>query len=311
MNLPITHSFPILAIAGSFLALAFPEYFTHLKFLIIPLLMVIMFCMGATLNWNDFSRVGKKPSVIALGVFLQFSVMPLTAYLLSKLLALPQDLTTGMIIVGSCAGGTASNVICFLSRADVALSVTLTLTTTLVSVLLTPVLIYFYVGSTVEIDTIGLFYNLAKIVLLPLLLGLICHHFLSTLIKTIKPFFPITATLAIVFIIMVVVALNAERLINIGFLIFLAVALHNIVGLACGYFIPLVLKFDKQTCRTLSIEIGMQNSGLGTALALKFFAIGAALPGALFSIWHNISGSLLAAYWSQHHDEKRNLSEKT
>jgi len=199
--------------------------------------------------------------------------------------------------VGSCPGGTASNVICFLSRGDVALSVTLTAISTLLAFLATPFLTWLYVGQSIDVPVLKMLVSILKIVLLPVLLGVVINTYFGQHLERIKTVLPVLSVLTIVIVIAIVTALNADNFKQLSFLVVIAVMLHNLLGLAAGYFITRRLGYDIQTARTLAIEVGMQNSGLGTALAVKYFGAAAALPGALFSVWHNLSGALLAQSW--------------
>jgi bile acid:Na+ symporter, BASS family len=266
--------------------------------------MLIMFCMGLTLSLNDFKRVIHRKAVIALGVSLQFIIMPLSAYLISKGLNLSQELLIGMVLVGSTAGGTASNVICFLAKGDIALSVTLTLCSTLLAVFLTPLLTTLYLGQTIDIDAWGMLSTVFSIVALPVILGAAINIRLNSKIVKIKPILPLISMLFISLIIAIIVSLTHDKFSMIGPMLLLAVILHNGSGLILGYLIPRALKHDETTCRTIAIEVGMQNSGLSILLASKHFMATAALPGAVFSIWHNISGSVLASAWGHFHKIK-------
>ena len=291
--------FPLSAILLSIIAYIFPQLFFPLKQAIIPFLVVIMFCMGVTLTLDDFKRVLKSPKVIALGVLMQYTIMPFAAYILATLLGLSIELVIGMVLVGSCPGGTASNVMCYLAKADVALSITLTLVSTFLAIAATPLLTWLYVGEQVPIPVIDMLLSILKIVVLPVALGIAINTLFKQHLEPLKQYFPVISMAAIVFIIAVIVALNQDKLANIGIIVFISVVLHNAVGLICGYGLSRALGYSEATSRTLAIEVGMQNSGLAVALATQYFTATSALPGALFSIWHNISGSLLAGFWSK------------
>lgn len=295
----ITSLFPLWAVLFSALAYGMPWLFAGLKPAIVPLLGVVMFGMGMTLTWNNFAEVLKRPGVVGLGVFLQYLVMPLAAWLVAGLLRLPPFLTAGLVLVGACPGGTASNVVCYLARGDVALSITLTTASTLLAIFLTPLLTWFYVGQQVPVPVQSMLWAIFRVVLLPVSLGVLANRLLGRRLHGVRHLFPLLSVAAIVAIIAIVVALNRASLATMGVAVALAVVLHNLLGLACGYGVPRLLGLEERICRTLAIEVGMQNSGLGVALAVKYFSATAALPGALFSIWHNLSGSLLAGYWSR------------
>ncbi|ALM53351.1 bile acid:sodium symporter family protein [Halomonas huangheensis] len=291
--------FPVWAILFALCAAWQPEWFTGLAAQIQLLLAIIMFAMGLTLSRHDFLGVIRAPLPIVVGLILQFSIMPLAALLVSWLLGLSPELTTGMVLVGATAGGTASNVMTWLAGGNVALSVSMTLVSTLVSVAATPLLTWALVGQSVEVPVWGMFLSIAKLVIAPIALGVVIHHFLGKQIKNVEPALATLAMAAIVLIIAIVVGLNAGRLATLGPMVALAVILHNAIGLAGGYNVGRLLGFDKRTSRTIAIEVGMQNSGLAVSLASQFFTATSALPGALFSVWHNVSGSLLAGYWKR------------
>ena len=295
-NLIIT-AFPLLAILFASIATIFPHWFTPLSGWILIMLGIIMFTMGMTLRVADFSRVLKMPSVIVIGVGMQFLLMPFFGWMLAWILNFSPLLAAGLVLVGSCPGGTASNVICFLGKGDVALSVTLTAISTLLAFLATPFLTWFYVGQSVEVPVLNMLLSIIKIVLLPVLAGVIINTYFGRYLEPIKPALPVLSVLTIVIVIAVVTALNVDNLKQLTWMIGVAVVLHNLLGLVAGYLIARGLGYDIKIARTLAIEVGMQNSGLGTALAVKYFGAAAALPGALFSVWHNLSGALLAQYW--------------
>ena len=291
--------FPLWAVISSAIAYLNPSLFTGFKSSIVPLLMFIMLTMGLTLKPADFKRVVENKKAIGLGLVLQFTIMPVTAFLLSQLFALDTHMLIGMVLVGAVAGGTASNVLCYLAKGDVALSVTMTAVSTLIGVFMTPLLTNLLIGQNVDIPVLSMLSSLAKIVLLPLLVGVTLNYVFATVIEKIHSKLPIIAMLAIIFIISIIVALNQQKLQSLSLLIVAGVMFHNLIGLMLGYWAPKKLGFDEQICRTVAFEVGMQNSGLAVAIAIKFFTPAAAIAGTLFSIWHNISGSLLAGYWQK------------
>ncbi|TMO57207.1 bile acid:sodium symporter family protein [Pseudoalteromonas phenolica] len=291
--------FPLWAVISSVIAYLNPSLFTGFKSSIVPLLMFIMLTMGLTLKPADFKRVVENKKAVGLGLVLQFTIMPVTAFLLSQLFALDTHMLIGMVLVGAVAGGTASNVLCYLAKGDVALSVTMTAVSTLAGVIMTPLLTSLLIGQNVDIPALSMLSSLAKIVLLPLLVGVTLNYVFANVIEKIHSKLPIIAMLAIIFIISIIVALNQQKLQSLSLLIVAAVVVHNLIGLTLGYWAPKKLGFNEQVCRTVAFEVGMQNSGLAVALAIKFFTPAAAIAGTLFSIWHNISGSLLAGYWQK------------
>ena len=303
--------FPLLAIIGIVVALLFPQELVSFKALIIPMLAMIMFSMGLTQTLQDFIRVFRQPKPIMIGLALQYSVMPVLAYIIALVLGLDEQLALGLIIVGCCAGGTASNVITYLAGGNVALSISMTLVSTLLGVLLTPWLIQFYAGHLVIIEVLPMLLTICKIVLVPVLLGTGLRYCFDRHIQKIQWVLPHVSTVLIVFIIAIVVALNAARFSQIGTSLILAIMLHNGLGLLIGYGVARLCSLADGDVKAVAIEVGMQNSGLGVALAIKYFAAGSALPGALFSIWHNLSGSLLAAAWSRNNAPKQAESIQT
>ena len=295
----LTTLFPLWAILLSGVAFFFSEPFSSLASWIIPLLSGVMFTMGLTLKAADFKRILEDPRPILVGVLLQFILMPLLAVVLAKMFGLSNQLTAGLVLVGCCAGGTASNVISYLARADLALSISMTVCSTLVGVVATPLLTGFYLSTTINVDTIGMLASIIQIVLIPVLAGITLSHFFPELIRPLTPALPALSILIILTIIAIVVALNSDSLLEVGALTLVAVVLHNLGGMCGGFYLSRLMGFDTRQSHTIAIEVGMQNSGLGVALALEFFSATAALPGALFSVWHNISGSLLASQWSR------------
>ena len=291
--------FPLWALLFSVVAYTLPSVFVPLKGNIASLLIAIMFFMGVTLRLEDFARVLKQPKIIAITVALQFIVMPLMALFLSKILGFSTELLVGMILVGAVSGGTASNVITYLAKGDVALSITMTITSTLLSVVATPFLTLLYVGQSVPVPTNDMLLSILKMVLAPVVIGVIVNFFLHKTIKRYEPYLATLSMVAIVFIIAIVVALNQGRIATIGLVTVTGIILHNLSGLTSGYWVAKWLGYDHKTCKTVAIEVGMQNSGLAVALAMKYFTPLSALPGAIFSVWHNISGALLAGYWSK------------
>lgn len=293
----LTSLFPLWALAASLLAWLFPDWFAGLKPAIIPLLGLVMFGMGITLTVGNFTAVLRRPLPVVLGIALQYLVMPLAGWLLALLFRLPEPLLVGMVLVGCSPGGTASNVVCFLARGDVALSITLTTFSTLLAVVATPVLTWLYVGEAVPVPVLDMLWSIVRIIIVPVAVGVLLNRVMPQRLAPLQGFFPLLSMGSIVLIIAIIVALNQAQLAHVGFGMLLAVLLHNLVGMLAGFQVPRLLGRDRRECRTLAIEVGMQNSGLAVALAVKYFSAGAALPGAFFSIWHNLSGSLVAGYW--------------
>ncbi|MBD3612537.1 MAG: bile acid:sodium symporter family protein [Hydrogenovibrio crunogenus] len=291
--------FPVWVLIFSAYALIFPAPLVEMKSSIVPLLMAVMLGMGMTLRWQDFAEVLQRKSAVLLGVGIQFVVMPLAALGLSNVLNLSQELTIGLMLVGATAGGTASNVMTYLVKGNVALSVSMTLVSTLFAIVLLPFLTWFYLDETVAVPAWEMVLSLIQLILIPISVGVLLNHFFAKPLQLIQPVLPVFSMFAIIFIIAIVVALNHLQLQSIVWVLALAVVVHNAIGLISGYGISKLVGFDERTARTVAIEVGMQNSGLSVALALKYFTAMSALPGAMFSVWHNVSGSVLAAYWQR------------
>ena len=294
LSVVLTRFMGVIIIAFSALALWQPWIFSWVAPHISTMLGIIMLGMGMTLHWQDFSHVLRHPRDLGLGLVVQFGCMPLLAFALCHVFALPPELAMGMILVGTAPGGTASNVLTFIARGDVAFSVAMTAAATLVSLLLTPPLTWLLGGVWVPVDMGGLFWSIVKIVLL----GLLLHHFQRGLVDRLMPFLPLASALVITLVIAGIIAVNAQNILSAGPAIFAAVIAHNLLGLAVGWFAACRLRFAPPRRRALAIEIGTQNSGLATALALAHFTPAAAIAGALFSVWQNISGALLSNFWA-------------
>ncbi|AJR06076.1 bile acid:sodium symporter family protein [Photobacterium gaetbulicola] len=304
----ITQLFPAWAVLFAVLAYISPNLFVGLKAQIVPLLTCIMLAMGISLSPKDFINVAQHKKAVGIGVILQFLIMPVTALLISFLLGFSTELTVGMVLVGSVAGGTSSNVMAFLAKGNVALSISMTAISTLLGVIVTPVLVELLLGQTVDVPVSAMLISLVKIVLLPVSIGLVINTFAHKAVDKIHSLLPLISMVAIVLIIAIVVALNANNLSQIGPVVALAVILHNGIGLTAGYYSCRLLGFEESTCRTIAFEVGLQNSGLATALAMKFFSPASAIAGTLFSVWHNISGSLLAGYWASKQNKHNKVS---
>src|SRR5699024_6313321 len=253
------------------------------------------FGMGLTLTVPDFALVARRPLPVLIGGVAQFVIMPLIGLGVSVALQLPAELAAGVILVGCAPGGTSSNVITYLSRADTALSVTMTSISTLLAPLLTPVLTLMLAGQYMHVDAADMALTIVKIVLLPVIGGLVVRVLLSRLVNRILPVLPWISVIAISLVVAAGVANSAEQLVAAGLLGLLAGVLHNGLGYLLGYGAARLLRRPVRSARTLSIEVGMQNSGLAAGLATQYFSPVAALPGAVFSIWHNLSGAMLAA----------------
>lgn len=292
--------FPAIAIFACIVAYIWPDWLAKQKFLIVYLLGAVMFCMGASLKVHHFIKSLQQYPLILLALLLQYGLMPFMAWQLSTWAGLSAVLTAGMILVGSVPGGTASNVICYLSKGDVALSITITTISTFIAIVMTPLLAYVYLSHTVDVPIGKIMLSILYIVVLPVSLGVALHHFVPKLIRPVQIMGADLSILIICFIIAVIIALNADNLLKLSFILTLLVIAHNLCGLFAGYIVTLVVTRNSMLSRTIAIEVGMQNSGLAVALAVKFYGPASALPGALFSVIHNITGALAAAYWSKH-----------
>ncbi len=260
------------------------------------LLMIIMFGMGLTLKFEDFKLVFVRPKDIITGCVAQFTIMPLIAFMLCKLFNLDAALMTGVILVGACPGGTSSNVITYLSKGDVALSVSMTSVNTILAPILTPLITYLLLSTTVNVDTYSMFISIINVVIIPIVLGFIINKFFGTFTQKAIKVLPMVSVTGICMIVASVVSHNASKILSTGLIVFTVVILHNVLGYACGFGLGKILKFNVAKTKAVSIEIGMQNSGLATSLASTSFAslAMATVPGAIFSVWHNISGAILA-----------------
>lgn len=265
------------------------------------LLGVVMFGMGLTIKLEDFKVVFSRPKDVIVGCVAQFTVMPALAWALSRLFNLDEALTVGVVLVGCCPGGTASNVMTFLAKGDLALSVGMTGVSTLLAPFLTPLLTLLLAGKTVEVNALGMFVGILWVVVLPICLGFIVKKLFPQTTERAVRFMPAVSTTAIAVIIAIIVAANAERLFSGGLAVVLVVVLHNVCGLLLGYLVAVALRLSEPKRRALCIEVGMQNSGLAASLAAAHFAAYpmAAVPGAIFSVWHNVSGAFAARFFTR------------
>ena len=269
------------------------------------LLMMVMFGMGLTLKPESFILVFKRPKDILCGVFAQYTIMPLLALCLSRLFGLDAALTAGVILVGTCPGGTASNVITYFAKGDIALSVTMTSVNTLLSPILTPLITYLLLKTTVDVNMTSMLIAIVNVILIPIVLGFVINRFFARITQKLVDLLPVVSVAAICMIVATVVAHNAEKIYTCGFLVLSVVVLHNLLGYLCGFTLGKMLKMNPQKIKAFSVEIGMQNSGLATGLAETAFPTlsMATVPGAVFSVWHNISGAILAEIYRRWQNE--------
>ncbi|ARN23320.1 bile acid:sodium symporter family protein [Piscinibacter gummiphilus] len=292
-------TFALWVLLFAILAFFFPAPFKTVGPYIVPLLGLIMFGMGLTLSKDDFKEVAKRPVDVAIGVAGQFVIMPALAWLLSKGLDLPPEVAVGVILVGCCPGGTASNVMTFLARGDVALSVAVTSVTTLLAPVVTPALIYLLASQWLEVSASAMFWSIVQVVVLPIAFGVLAQSLLREKVKAAVAVLPLVSVVSIVAIVAAVVAGNQARIATSGLMIFAVVVLHNGLGLLLGYWLAKATGMDVAKRKAISIEVGMQNSGLGVALATAHFSPLSAVPSAIFSVWHNISGPLVATLFQR------------
>ena len=288
----------IIALAVAIVALVFPgPVSAAVKTSYVNILLgIVMFGMGMTLKLSDFKVVFTKPKAVIVGILSQFVIMPVLAFVLAFAFQLPAELAVGVILVGSCPGGTSSNVMTYLAKGDVALSVGMTACTTIMAPIVTPLLVLLFAGQTVDVDVLEMFLSIVQVVLVPIAAGFLINYFFEKVAAACASVLPLVSVVGISLIIMAVVAANQAKLLTVGPLIILVVMLHNVLGYALGYLVGRALRLTKEQMRTLSIEVGMQNSGLASSLATVHFASMplAAVPGAVFSVWHNISGAVYA-----------------
>jgi BASS family bile acid:Na+ symporter len=297
--------FALWVLLCSGIAYLFPDGFTWIAPYITLLLGVVMFGMGLTLEPVDFKMALSRPRPIAIGVAAQYVIMPTAAFVIAVLLRLPPELAAGLVLVGACPGGTASNVIVYLSRGDVPLSVTMTSISTLLAPVATPLITLLLAGQWLPVDPLAMFLSIVQVIIVPVTLGVLLRSFFPQAVQRSVRVVPLISVVAIVAIIAAIIGLNVDTIATAGAVLFTAVALHNLFGLLLGYLTALLLGLDEARRRAIAIEVGMQNSGLGAALATTYFTPLAALPAAIFSVWHNISGSLAATLWSRRPARKR------
>ena len=283
-------------------ALVFPSFFNIVSPKSINYLLgLVMFGMGLTLNARDFEVVFSRPKDVIIGCLAQFLIMPALAWLLARAFMLDDALALGVVLVGCCPGGTASNVITYLSKGDLALSVGMTSVSTLLAPLLTPVLTWLLAGKDVNVDVVNMFMSILWVIIMPIALGLIIKRLMPKITAQAVDFLPAFSSIAIAFIVAIVIAANASKLLTGGHLVIAVVVLHNICGLSLGYLVSLLAGMPMAKRKALAIEVGMQNSGLASSLAATHFAMYpmATIPGAIFSVWHNISGAIMARIFAR------------
>ncbi|MGR3763249.1 bile acid:sodium symporter family protein [Rossellomorea sp. NS-SX7] len=276
-----------------------PAPFLPLGSYITILLGVVMFGMGLTLQPVDFKLVLQKPLPVITGVLAQFIIMPLGAFAIAYLMGLPNELAAGLVLLGSVPGGTASNVMVYLAKGNLALSVAMTSLSTLLAPLATPLILLALAGQWLPVDPYAMFLSILQVIIIPIAFGLVIRRVFPGTVEKSLNIIPLISVAAIIIIVSAVVSANVENIATSGLMVFSAVILHNIFGLALGYGTGVMMKLDESKRRAISIEVGMQNSGLGVALATAHFGPLAALPSVIAAVWHNISGPIIATYWSK------------
>ncbi len=305
----LSRYFAVIILLTSTFAFVRPEGFKWIPGYTALFLGTAMFGMGLTIKKEDFKIVLSRPKEVFAGCVLQYTIMPFAAYLLAVVLNLDTDLALGVILVGCCPGGTASNVIAYIAKGDVPLSVGMTIASTLIAPLVTPFLVYILAGAWVEVSFWAMVMSVVKIVLLPVIAGIILNGMFREKIEQLGAVLPLISIVAIVAIIDGIVAVSADKLMSCGLIVIALVVLHNGIGLGMGLFMAKVMKVNYAKETSIAIEVAMQNSGLAVALATVNFAANplAGLPGAVFSVWHNVSGSMFASYRIKELEERNTV----
>ncbi|WP_068677768.1 bile acid:sodium symporter family protein [Oceanobacillus sp. Castelsardo] len=294
-----TSTFALWVILFAVLSFFVPQGFAWLAPHVSLLLGIIMFGMGLTLTVDDFKGVFLAPKSVLIGVVSQYTIMPLTAFGLAYAFNLPPEIAAGVILVGCCPGGTSSNVMTFMAKGNTALSVTVTAVSTLLAPILTPSLTYLLASQWLSVSFMDMFISIVQVVLLPIVLGVVIRMLFCKQVSKSVEVLPLISVIGIVGVASAVVAVNKESIMTSGLLIFAVVVLHNCLGYLFGYLLAKAIKLNLKDQKAISIEVGMQNSGLAASLGLAHFSPIAAVPGAIFSVWHNISGPLLANWWGK------------
>ncbi len=286
--------------------MVFPAWFIsigtfQLKTLIVPLLQIIMFGMGTTMGWNDFANVIRMPGAVAIGLVCQFTIMPGIGFFLAHVMDFPPEIAAGIILIGCSPSGLASNVMAFIAKANVPLSITITSCATLLAPLLTPTLMGWLGGAFIEVNVLAMVWDIVKMVIIPVALGLTVNRFFPGVVKTLSFMLPLISMAGIAVIITIITAAGRDALMAVGFTLVIAVVMHNLIGFVLGYFAAKLAGLKEQDCRTVSIEVGLQNGGLASGLALQMGKVATVgLAPALFGPLMNITGSMLASWWGRH-----------
>jgi BASS family bile acid:Na+ symporter len=295
------YSFTVMIFAAVSVAMYYPQYFISvgdfkLSKLIVPLMQIIMFGMGTGLSLKDFARVVKMPKGVIAGVMCHYLIMPVVALTITRIFTFPDEIAAGIILIGSCPNGLASNVMTYLARANLALSVTLTAISTVIAPFVTPFFMQLFAGQYIEIDFWHMVLDITRIVIIPVSAGLIFNYFLHGKFKILDDIMPILSMGGIVVIIVVITSIGRNELLVVGPMLLIAVLMHNMSGYLLGYWSGRLLRMSERDCRTIAIEVGLQNAGLGSSLALSMGKL-VGLPAAIFAPVMNITGSSLALWW--------------
>jgi bile acid:Na+ symporter, BASS family len=294
--------FTVTILAVVSLAMYYPHYFRTLgdfktTALIIPAMQVIMFGMGTELSLKDFADVLRMPKAVVIGIVCHYTIMPLVGFTVAKLFNFPDEVAAGIILVGCCPSGLASNVMCFLAKANLALSVTVTAVSTLVAPIFTPLLMKLLAGRLIEVNILDMVWHITEIVIIPIVAGLIFHYLVRGKFKWLDKAMPYVSMIGIGIVLVVISADKSEALKQVGLLLIVATAIHNLGGFFLGYWSARLLKFPEKDSRTIALEVGMQNAGMAAGLAIKMGVALAGLAPAVFAVMMNLSGSILANWW--------------
>ena len=298
-----TFSFTFFVLAAVSFSMSFPERILtwgtfETKQLIVPLLQIIMFGMGTTMGLSDFSNVIKMPKGVLIGLLCQFTIMPIVGYSIGALFQFPAEITAGIILIGSCPGGLASNVMAYLAKANVALSITLTTIATVIAPFITPVLMNIFAGELIPINKVAMMISICKMVILPVILGVGFNYIAKERARGLFTIMPKVSMFAILFIIMIITANGQSYLQTIGISLFFAAIMHNTIGYFMGYWGARLSGLSEKDCRTIAFEVGMQNGGLASGIAVEMGRVSSlGLAAAIFGPWMNVSGSVLAMWW--------------
>jgi len=303
--------FTFVVFAFGIMAITFPSIFVswgkfELSSAIVPLVQITLLGMGITLNFEDFNRVFKMPKAIFIGMALQFTIMPLVGFICASLFGLDTDLTIGLILVGSCPGGVTSNVIAYLARANVPLSITMTACSTIASIVMTPLAMLALAGTYIPIDFLSMMGSILKMIIIPLVIGMLVNRYFPKFLKIAEKILPGIAMLSICFIIAITIAISRDDLLKIGLTLFAASACHNAIGYFFGYNMARIFRLNRRDCRTIALEVGIQNGGMATGLAFNILNDAkAALASAVFGPWSAITSSALASLWRRSGNQEK------